>query len=182
MTYYDGRNLAAAFRTVRKNTMQIGEEIPEDKYGFRPSKDSRSVGQTLTHIAFGPTFQMEVHSNHVDDLTKVDFDGITRRLQAEEAKPRTKAEVLALLSAEGDRFASYLESLSEPFLAEPVRMPPGATPATKSRFEMLLSPKEHEMHHRAQLMVAQRMLGLVPHLTRQREERMAARAKAETQK
>ena len=43
----------------------------------------------------------------------------------------------------------------------------------KARFEMLLSPKEHEMHHRAQLMVLQRMIGQVPHLTRQMQERMA---------
>ena len=39
---------------------------------------------------------------------------------------------------------------------------------------MLLSAKEHEMHHRAQLMVVQRMLGQVPHLTRQMQERIAA--------
>ena len=52
-------------------------------------------------------------------------------------------------------------------------MPPGADPATKTRLEMLLSPKEHEMHHRAQLMLLQRMVGLVPHLTRQMQERMA---------
>jgi uncharacterized damage-inducible protein DinB len=51
-------------------------------------------------------------------------------------------------------------------------MPPGSEPATKSRFEMLLSPKEHEMHHRGQLMLIQRMVGLVPHLTRQMQERM----------
>jgi uncharacterized damage-inducible protein DinB len=38
---------------------------------------------------------------------------------------------------------------------------------------MLLSPKEHEMHHRGQLMTLQRMIGLVPHLTRQMQERMA---------
>jgi uncharacterized damage-inducible protein DinB len=38
---------------------------------------------------------------------------------------------------------------------------------------MLLGPKEHEMHHRAQLMVVERMLGLTPHLTRQLQERMA---------
>ena len=29
------------------------------------------------------------------------------------------------------------------------------------------------MHHRAQLMTMQRMIGLVPHLTRQMQERMA---------
>jgi len=43
----------------------------------------------------------------------------------------------------------------------------------KSRFEMLTAPKEHEMHHRAQLMVVERMLGITPHLTRQMEERIA---------
>jgi uncharacterized damage-inducible protein DinB len=58
-------------------------------------------------------------------------------------------------------------------------MPAGTQPATKSRFEMLLSPKEHEMHHRAQLMVVQRMLGITPHLTRQMQERMAQRAAAQ---
>jgi uncharacterized damage-inducible protein DinB len=53
-------------------------------------------------------------------------------------------------------------------------MTPGAPgPAAKSRFEMLLSPKEHEMHHRAQLMTMQRMCGVVPHLTRQLQERFA---------
>jgi uncharacterized damage-inducible protein DinB len=38
---------------------------------------------------------------------------------------------------------------------------------------MLLGAKEHEMHHRGQLMTVQRMIGQVPHLTRQMEERMA---------
>jgi len=30
------------------------------------------------------------------------------------------------------------------------------------------------MHHRAQLMIVQRMLGITPHLTRQMQERVAA--------
>jgi uncharacterized damage-inducible protein DinB len=45
---------------------------------------------------------------------------------------------------------------------------------------MLLSAKEHEMHHRAQLMVIERMLGITPHLTRQMQERMAVRATTRT--
>ena len=82
-------------------------------------------------------------------------------------------QVIDLLKTEGDTWVSFLEGVSEEFLAEPFTMPPGATPATKSRFEMLLSVKEHEMHHRGQLMVAERLLGIVPHLTRSREERVA---------
>lgn len=39
---------------------------------------------------------------------------------------------------------------------------------------MLMSTKEHEMHHRGQLMLVERMLGITPHLTRQMEERRAA--------
>jgi uncharacterized damage-inducible protein DinB len=102
-------------------------------------------------------------------------------LLAEEAKPRTKAELLALLTAEGERFASFLDAASDTLLSEPVTMPPGAEPATKTRFEMLLSPKEHEMHHRGQLMLMQRMIGQVPHLTRQMQERIAQRQAAQAQ-
>ena len=57
-------------------------------------------------------------------------------------------------------------------------MPQGVTPSEKSRFEMILSVKEHEMHHRGQLMLIQRMLGLVPHLTRQMQARLAQRQDA----
>ena len=53
--------------------------------------------------------------------------------------------------------------------------PPPIDPPSKSRFEILLGVKEHEMHHRAQLMLLERLLGVVPHLTREREARMAAR-------
>jgi uncharacterized damage-inducible protein DinB len=95
-------------------------------------------------------------------------------VMAEEGKTRSKPEIIAFLKSEGEKFASFLEGLPESFLSESVTMPPGATPAAKSRFEMLLGAKEHEMHHRAQLMTVQRMIGLVPHLTRQMQERMAA--------
>jgi uncharacterized damage-inducible protein DinB len=52
-------------------------------------------------------------------------------------------------------------------------MPPGTTPESKTRFEMLLMVKEHELHHRGQLMLIERMLGIVPHLTRDFQARQA---------
>jgi uncharacterized damage-inducible protein DinB len=174
MTYYGGKELATAFRTVRDNTVKIAEEVPEEKYTFSATPDTKTIGQTLTHIAVSSGFQHHVHSTNVTDMRTLNFPEIFQKFQAEEAKPRTKAELIAYLKSEGDKFASYLETLPEPFLAEQVTMPPGATPASKSRFEMLLGAKEHEMHHRGQLMTLQRMIGQVPHLTRQGQERMAA--------
>jgi uncharacterized damage-inducible protein DinB len=44
----------------------------------------------------------------------------------------------------------------------------------KSRFEMILGVKEHEMHHRGQLMLIERTIGIVPHLTREMQARFAA--------
>ena len=173
MTYYGGQELAAAFRTVRKNTIQIAEEIPEDKYGFKAAPDTRSVGETLVHIALAPTFAHHIHTNKIDDVKNVNFPAMMEKVNAEQAKPRTKAEIVALLTAEGETFASLLEGLTESFLAEPVTMMPGFGPASKSRFELLLGTKEHEMHRRAQLMVVERMIGIVPHLTRRFQERMA---------
>lgn len=173
MSYYGGKELAAAFRTVRKNTIQVAQEIPEDKYDFKPSPESRTVAQTLAHIACGTNFPQYLHGERVDDLAKLNFPELMQKGAADEAKLRTKSEIVAALQANGDKFSAFLESLPESVLQERVAMPPGAEPASKTRFEMLLSPKEHEMHHRGQLMVVQRIVGVVPHLTRQRQEQMA---------
>lgn len=176
MTNYGGRELAASFRTVRGNTIRIAEEIPESRYDFKATPDTRTVAETLVHIAFGPSFQLHMQRHSLEDMAKVSFPELMAKIGAEEATPRTKSEILALLKTEGETFATFLEGLSESFLAERVNMGPGAEPPTKSRFELLLSPKEHEMHHRGQLMVLQRLLGLTPHLTRQRQERFAQAA------
>ena len=176
MSYYGATELAAAFRTVRANTIQIAEDIPENEYDFKPAPDCRSVAQTLVHLAVAyPGMQMQIQQNGLTDLTTFNFMEVLQKAAAEEARPRSKSEIVALLKSEGDTFASYLEGLSDPFLAERVS---GAQPPPRTRFEMLLSVKEHEMHHRAQLMMMERMLGIVPHLTRQMQERMAARAAA----
>ncbi len=93
---------------------------------------------------------------------------------------QTATTVLELLRTEGEKYAQVLEGASEAFLGEHVEYPEGIEPRMKSRFEMLIGPKEHEMHHGGQLMVVERMIGITPHLTRHREERMAAMQSVQT--
>jgi uncharacterized damage-inducible protein DinB len=174
MARYGGKELADAFRTVRTNTIKIAEEIPEEKYTFRAAPDTRSVAQLLAHLSVATGFQSHVHMNKVSDLTTVNFGALFQEFVAQENRPRSKAELIAMLKSEGDTFANYLQGLDDAFLSEEVTLPPGAQPPVKTRLEMLLSAKEHEMHHRGQLMLIERMLGIVPHLTRQMQERMAA--------
>ncbi len=174
MTYYGSKELAASFRTVRKNTVQIAEEIPEDRYGYRATPESRSVAETLVHVALAPRIQEQIHFvRHVSTLVGFDFFGLMAEMHAEEGKARSKAEILQLLHTGGDHYANLLEGVSEAFLAERVDYPEGMVPPSKSRFEMVIAPKEHEMHHRGQLMLIERMLGITPHLTRHMQERIA---------
>lgn len=177
MNHYGGKQLAASSRTVRKNTLQIAEDVPEDKYDFRAAPGTRSVAELLTHIAVSQAFQEEVHAKeNRSTLAGFDFPALMQRMAAEEQKPRTKAQIIELLRSNGEAWAAWLEGLSDDFLAENVSMPPGGSPASRTRFDMLLSVKEHEMHHRGQLMLVERLIGIVPHLTRERQARTSASA------
>ena len=175
MNYYGGKELAESFRTVRKNTITIAQELPEERYSFRPAPNTRSVGELLAHISMAYRFQYQIHGQeHRTSLEGFDFPSLMQRLVAEEKKPRSKEQTLEMLRSSGEQWAGWLEGLSESFLGEQVQMRAGMTPAAKSRFEMILSVKEHEMHHRGQLMLIERMVGVVPHLTRELQARMAA--------
>ena len=176
---YGGKELASAFRTVRKNTIQVAEDIPESKYSHVAAPEVRSVAAMLTHIAVTTRIWIELNKLKLTTLVGFDFPGFVEPFLAEESRRRSKAELLELLRTEGERFAAWLETLTPEFLAETIIEPDGKT--AKSRFERFLGAKEHEMHHRAQLMLIERQLGIVPHLTRQFNERMAQmRAAART--
>ena len=177
LSIYDGKDFARQFRVVRKNTLQIAEDIPESKYGFVPAPNSRTVGALLTHIAVSPRFWFEIHGKQrLKTLVGFDFFALGSAVKAEEEKTRSKAEILELLRKEGETFAGWLDTLTPEFLAEMVMLADNT--GTKSRFEQLLGAKEHEMHHRGQLMLIERQLGMVPHLTRQAVERIAQMAAA----
>jgi uncharacterized damage-inducible protein DinB len=177
MNYYAAKEMAESFRTVRKNTVIIAEEIPQEKYAFRATPETRSVGELLAHIAGASTLQYQLHA--VDRRTSFggfDLPAMVKLAMVEETQPRSKDQILEMLRSSGEKWAGFVEGLTEDFLAERVQMPSGATPPSRSRFEMILSVKEHEMHHRGQLMLIERLVGIVPHMTREMQASLAAAA------
>jgi uncharacterized damage-inducible protein DinB len=183
VNYYGPKDLASSFRTVRKNTLIIAEEIPEDRYNYRPAEGTRTVAELLAHIALGGKLPEQI--NLVEKRSSMegfDYMNFMSGIAAEASKPRTKAEIIALLNHEGEKYANALESLSDSFLSESVVMPAGGSSPSRTRFDMLMSVKEHEMHHRGQLMLIERMLGITPHLTRENQARRAAMQAAAAQK
>ena len=177
MHLYGPKQLADSIRTVRKNTILIAQDIPEEHYGYRPVAEARSVEETLIHIAMVSRFDRILHEEeHVSTLEGVDFGKLIKKSETEETKARSKADIIEWLRTSGESWAQWVEGLPEEILAQQVRQPGGTS---KTRFEMILGTKEHEMHHRAQLTVIERLLGIVPHLTRNRQgARVAATKRA----
>jgi hypothetical protein len=49
---YDGpKQLADSTRSLHRHTVTIAEDIPEERYGFRLSAESRSVRETLCTVS-----------------------------------------------------------------------------------------------------------------------------------
>jgi len=173
MGYYGAKELAESFRTVRRNTIQIAQDIPDDKYGFRAMPETQSVAEELAHVACATLWHVQVHSvGKKTFVTFEDFGVYMGRTSEAEKALKSKADIISALTKNGEEFARFLDGLSDEQLAEIVSFPPPVQPSSKTRFEMILSAKEHEMHHRGKLMLVERLLGIVPHLTRARQQRM----------
>ncbi|HQZ40918.1 MAG: DinB family protein [Acidobacteria bacterium] len=172
MNAYGARQMAESFRTVRKNTVQVAQDIPDDKYAFRAVEGAMTVAGMLAHLATSTHWVTQVH--FVEKKGEVSYEDFGRYMAEGKAAAEaltTKADIIAALESHGRDFASALETMTDAQLAEHVKFPAPIQPPSKSRFEMLLSVKEHEMHHRGQLMLMERILGIVPHLTRARQNR-----------
>lgn len=173
MNYYGAKELAESWRTVRRNTIQVAEDVPEEKYAYRAAPDTMSVAEMLSHLACSPHWAQECH--FVEKKSSVAMEDFGKWMGAIDAKSKgmtSKAQIVAALKNDGEAFAKQIEAMTDAELGESVTAPNGS----KSRFEMLLGVKEHEMHHRAQLFLIERMIGIVPHLTRARQQRQAAPA------
>ena len=175
MYQYDARQLADSLRTVRKNTIQVADDIPESQYQYRPTPESRSVAELLVHIAWLASADRFFHEDeHCESVEAFDFGALIGKTVAEEKILRSKAEIIDLLRTGGERYVQWVEQLPEAFLSERVAWPGGGS---KNRFEMLIGTKEHEMQHRAQLTVIERLIGLVPHFTRNLQASLDAAAR-----
>ena len=121
MSSYGGKELASAFRTVRKNTIQVAEDIPESQYAHVAAPGCKSVAEMLAHIAVSTQIWEEIHKKlRMTTLAGLDYLGIHGRIDADEAKHRSKAEIIERLRTSGEEFAAWLETLTPEFLAEMV--------------------------------------------------------------
>jgi uncharacterized damage-inducible protein DinB len=139
------------------------ENIPANRFDFRPTPDNRSVTELVLHI-------MEVSLMMVGELTREETD-LTRAsfptLIAQHAKPirglTTKRQLLPVLrSTLRDGVKAFRDAGELHMLQYLVRF--DGQPGTRlAWFHHGISQEEY---HRGQLAIYQRLLGITPALTR----------------
>jgi hypothetical protein len=73
-TYYGSAELADSMRSVRRHTVIIAEDIPEERDDYRPAPGSRSVRETLLHMASMTQLDLRVHGeDRLESLEGFDF-------------------------------------------------------------------------------------------------------------
>ena len=91
MNYYGAKELASSFRTVRKNTIAIAQDIPEEKYSFRPAPDTRSVGELLAHISVSDSFQHQIHAHETGSSCNENAATFTHKQRTPDSNSRAGA-------------------------------------------------------------------------------------------
>ena len=148
---------------VREGLIAEVENIPADRFDFRPTPEVRGVRELVQHI-------LEVAMMMTGEFTRDDTNlhrASWPKLLALYAKPawkaKTKAQLLRLLRSQLKDGLKRFRDRGELALLQ-----------THKRFDGLQGTKHawvqhgvaHEEYHRGQLAVYARMMGLVPALTR----------------
>ncbi len=156
--------LVIEFDQEMANTRKILESLPENQFNWKPHEKSSTLGKLANHLAALPT-------------------GVPVIIAGMAKKPTDAESKSALLEAFDQRVAKAREALvgtTEEHLAQTIRVTPTIS---KPRIEALRGfVMNHAIHHRGQLTVYLRMLGVpVPSLycgARTRECRVETRLDA----
>lgn len=129
------------FEYVNGKVLDMAKDFPEDKYDYRPTKEMRSFGEVIVHIASGNMFAAKAGRGE-----KVQWDELDAK------NYRTKADIVALLE-------KSIHDSNETLNAIPA-----------DHFAKTLSPWtsviEHSAEHYGLLVAYFRLNGLVPPETR----------------
>src|SRR5258707_4607895 len=112
MHLYEPKHLADSMRVVRKNTSAIAEDIPEAQYDYRPTHDSRSVRETLLHMASMTLFDLHIHEEQKrTSMEGFDFRGFFAGLPTNEKCSLPQFEIVAVLRDGGEHYGDFVEKL-----------------------------------------------------------------------
>jgi uncharacterized damage-inducible protein DinB len=132
-------------------------EFPPDKYDYRPSKDVRTFGETIRHLA-------AVNFRYVRGEQGRPYD--SEQFKAENFEG--KDDLVRLLQASYQEGAELVEPFTDAEMLEAVKNP--YEDYTTSRYAYWMQAVEHAAEHYGNLVVYYRLNGIVPPASRPKDQ------------
>lgn len=135
-------------------SLEALEMVPDSSLQFRPTEGQMSLQEQIQHIS-GNMYGL---SRRFLDYQPASYDeaALRERLSAERLQ---RKELIELLTAAHAFAATAVTELTEDRWEEPVE---NFFAGTKSRRTIVYLLQDHATHHRAQILVYLRLLGLTP--------------------
>jgi uncharacterized damage-inducible protein DinB len=156
--------LAAAlkrqFDGVARNVKEAAEKTPEDKFKYQATKDVRTFGGFIGHVA-ASQFRTCARAKGVDNPNKEDLEKVTG-----------KAALVKAITEANDFCSNMLAGASDKWLLETVTTGNAPNQQTMPRAALFAGNTSHSNEHYGNLVTYMRLNGLVPPST---ERAQAAR-------
>ena len=154
--------LIQSWSEVRAGLIKEASQISEDKFSFRATPDTRSVAEILQHIIEAQKLLVGESCRPDTNLMRQSFADHIKEYAPEVAAVTDKNGLIELLRASMETAEATIRGCGNDGLQAPMRR---FDRKEVSKFEMLNFAVAHEMYHRGQLTVYERLLGVEPALT-----------------
>ena len=164
--------LIQTWTEVRTGLINEASQIPEDQFSFRATAETRSVAEILQHIVQTQKALVGEACREDTNLTRQSFAEHINEHAPEVAAITDKDSLLELLRNSIEPSAAVIRAYGDG-LEQKMRRFDGKE---ITKFDFLNFAISHEMYHRGQLTVYERLLGVEPALTQYFNKRFATAA------
>lgn len=154
-------NIIESWKEVRNGLIEEANQIPADEFSFQPAQESRSVCQLLQHLVESQKFLVGEACRPDTNLMRQSFAENIKQYAPGVRDVNDKDELLNLLRATMDESATKLREAADVMKNTMKRF--DGKEMTKLAFMSFAIA--HEMYHRGQLTVYERLLNIEPALT-----------------
>jgi uncharacterized damage-inducible protein DinB len=164
--------ICEGWQEVRIGLIKEVESIPADQFGFRAAEGSRSVLEILQHIVEAERVLAGEICRDDTNLMRVPFPELIAEYAGQVKESATRDAILELLRRSLDETTQRLREFGDEKLEQMMMRFDGKQLLKRVMLNFIVS---HEMYHRGQVTVYQRLLGVEPALTKFFKQFVAAR-------
>lgn len=160
------------WKEVRSGLIAELAQIPAEQFGFQATPESRSVAGIIRHIVEAQKFLAGELCRPDTDFKRVPIRELVERHAAEAHSGGDKEQLMGSLRSTMESAEAALRAFGEGALREKVQ---GLGGKTISKLHYLYLYITHEMYHRGQISVYERLMQIEPALTAKVREFLAAK-------